>query len=385
MLAAVGVVAALLVVGIVPRVSHRHEVAADERRMDASNISVIVTHPTRGEASGASLPSSVQPLQETIVYAQTNGYVNKYKVDIGDTVTAGQVMATINTPEVDQQLNAALAALSQTKAMVAQAKAQQVFARTTKQRYGVLAPAGVVSKQELEDKNASFDVQTANVTAAEAAVQSAQATVRRYEEAKRFATVTAPFDGVVTSRTIENGQLVTTGLSTGQAMFKVAKVDVMRLFVNVPQLYAPGVKVGQVAKVSIREYPDRVFIGKVERTARELDSTTRTLRTEVHIDNKDGALISGMYAQVALETDRVQQPLLVPATALNVTAKGTRVATVANHQIHWKHVEVENDLGDRIAIASGLEPSDEVVVLPGEQIHEGLKVETRAPAPPTKK
>jgi membrane fusion protein, multidrug efflux system len=159
----------------------------------------------------------------------------------------------------------------------------------------------------------------------------------------------------------------------------------MRLFISVPQLYAPSVKVGQEAKITLREYPQRVFIGHVARSARELDSGTRTLLTEVDIANPDGALISGMYGQVQLDLDRVVEPLLLPATALVVTAQGTRVALVENGKIRWKDLIVENDLGDKISVTSGLTDTDQVVTIPGERLVDGLEVQAvEAPKPDAK-
>jgi RND family efflux transporter MFP subunit len=373
----------LVGVGLVPRYTHKKELAADVERAQVSTSRVLVVKPTRGQVGQVTLPSSVEPVRETVVYARTNGYVHKWNVDIGDSVKAGQVMATIDTPEVDQELRATEASYNQSKALVGQAKAQEAVAKTTKARYDTLQPAGVVTKQDAEDRNATFEVQTANVIAAQAAVASAEANMHRLRELKSFATVVAPFDGVVTARTTENGQLVSAGSTVGQQLFKVAKIDTMRLFVSVPQLYAPSIKVGQNAKIIIREYPQRSFVGHVARTARELDSATRTLLTEVDIANVDGALISGMYAQVELSLDRAVEPLLLPATALVVTAQGTRVAVVESGKIRWQVVTVENDLGDRISVRDGLSPNDVVVSIPGERLVDGLEVQTvEAPIPP---
>jgi len=193
--------------------------------------------------------------------------------------------------------------------------------------------------------------------------------------------VTSPFDGVITSRTTEMGQLVTAGMGQGQALFKVAKTDVMRVFVNVPQLFAPSVHVGDEATISVREFPGRAFKGTITRTSNELDTVTRTLLTEVRSPNTDNALIAGMYAQVTLPIKRVDGPLLVPSTALVVDAEGTRLALVEGGAVRWRKVEVDSDLGDKIAVAVGLTESDSVVTVPSDRLTEGMKVSAETPKP----
>jgi RND family efflux transporter MFP subunit len=194
---------------------------------------------------------------------------------------------------------------------------------------------------------------------------------------RSFATIVAPFDGVVTMRAAEVGQLVVTGTGNGAALFKVAEVDIVRVFVSVPQLYAGGIKPGMETKVTVREAPNRLFIGKVARTANELDTATRSLLTEVDIPNPDGALISGMYAQVSFNVQPQDAPLVVPATSVLFDALGTRVATVRGGAIHWSKVEIATDLGDRLAIGSGLSDGETVAVNPSEHLIEGMHVETQ--------
>jgi RND family efflux transporter MFP subunit len=378
--AAVGVAAALLlaglvVTGIVPRLSERAAAREEQARKNGDLPRVIVVAPTRMAAgSGVTLPGSVQPVQETVVYSRTNGYVRRYTADLGDKVKAGQVLAEIETPEVDQELRQAQAAATQARALVQQSKAQLALARAENSRYQTLVPSGVVSQQESEQRQAMFEAQGANLQASEASLGSAEANVRRLQELKSFATVTSPFDGIVTSRTTELGQLVASGLGQNQALFKVAKTDVMRVFVNVPQLFAPSVRVGAEATVTVREFPGRPFQGAVTRTANELDPVTRTLLTEVRCANPDGALIAGMYAQVELPIRRNDAPLVVPSTALVVDAEGTRMAVVDGGAIRWRRVQVDSDMGDKIAIATGLKETDAVVVTPSDRLREGLAV-----------
>jgi RND family efflux transporter MFP subunit len=388
-LVVVGVFAVLLLgglaaAGIVPRLAGRAAAREEQVRSESELPRVIVAKPVRAATgNGVTLPGSIQPVQETIVYARTNGYVRKYRVDLGDKVTAGQVLAEIDTPEVDQELRQAQAAATQARALVGQAKTQLDLARTENSRYTNLRPTGVVSQQETDEHQARFDAQGANLQAAEAALGSAEANVQRLRELKSFATVAAPFDGVVTSRTIEVGQLVTAGTGQGQALFKVAKTDVMRIFVNVPQLFAPSIRVGDAATVTVREFPGRPFKGTLARTANELDSATRTLLTEVRTTNADGALIAGMYAQVTLPLARADAPWLLPSTALVVGAEGTRVATVVDGAVRWRKVQVDSDMGDKVAIATGVSEGDSVVTSPSDRLTEGLKVRAEAAAKPS--
>ena len=258
--------------------------------------------------------------------------------------------------------------------MVAQARTQSELARVETKRYTTLAPSGVVSQQEVEEHQATLDTQRANVMAAEASLASAEANVHRLEQLKGFATVTAPFDGVITSRTTETGQLVTAGQGAGQALFKVAEVDGMRVYVNVPQTYATSIHVGDSAKVRVRDVARPEVVGTITRTSNELDSVTRTLLTEVRVPNADRALISGMYAQVVVRTKRVGTALLIPSSALVIDAQGTRVAIVAGDRVHWQLVQVDSDTGDKIAIVGGLRETDAVVERASSALREGMTV-----------
>jgi RND family efflux transporter MFP subunit len=374
LLAAAFVFALLFALGIVPRWLHRSAMADDERKAAEEVARVRVARATKAEVSaGLALPGSVDPLQETSVYARANGYVRKWLVDIGAKVKKDQVLAELDLPDIDEELRQAQAAAAQAKAGIAQAKSQVELARATDQRYQALRPSGVVSQQEVDQTHASNDAQQANLAAAEAAYGSAQANVRRAMDLKAFGTIVAPFDGVVTMRSAEIGQLVTAGMA-GQPLFKVADVAVVRVFVRVPQLYAAGIHIGMDAPATVREMPGRVFHGTVARTANELDPSTRTLRTEVDLPNADYALFAGMYAQVRFDVKRQDQPIFVPSTAVLFDSSGTRAAVVRGDAIHWTKVEIDADLGDRLAIATGLAEGDLVIVTPSEKLVEGLRV-----------
>jgi RND family efflux transporter MFP subunit len=375
----------LLAVGIVPRVLHRS--AMDEEAREEGNVPARVTVSQAKRANDVStltLPGSVQPLQETSMYARANGYVRRWLVDIGAHVKQGQTLVELEVPDIDEELRQNQATANQAKAGIAQAKTQLELARANSSRYGALGPTGVVSQQEVDQYKAAYDAQQSNVVAAEAAHTSALAGVHRLQDLKSFGVITAPFDGVVTLRAAEVGQLVTSGTNAGQPLFKVAQVDVVRIFVNVPQIYAPSIQVGMDAPTAIRELPGRTFAGKVARTSNELDVATRTLLTEVDIPNTDNALIAGMYAQVSFHVVGQKSLLFVPATAVLIDARGTRAAIVQNGTIAWKEVGIDGDMGDRLAISSGLAEGDVVVNAPSDRLFEGMHVraeESQTPGP----
>jgi RND family efflux transporter MFP subunit len=366
---------------MVPRLRAATEARDDHERAAREAAHVMVEHPTRPAAGGkVVLPGTVQALQDAVVYARTSGYVKTFTVDIGDHVKAGQVLATLDTPEVDQELRAAQAATVQARANIEQAKTQRELASTESTRYQTLAGSGVVSQQDMEEHRASFDARTANLQATEAARGSALANLQRLRELKGFATVVAPFDGVITSRSVELGQLVASG--TGQALFRVANTSVVRVFVNVPQSYASAVRVGSDATVMLRELPSRPFVGQVSRSSGALDQATRTLLTEIRIPNPDGALLPGMYAQLTLAVSRTDAPLMIRPSSMVADASGTRVAVVEHGAIHWRPVRIDSDLGDQVSVLSGLQGTDEIVVAPSDRLTEGLLVTAEVAKPP---
>ncbi len=346
--------------------------AADARQSEDKRLRVQVVKPAVKSSDRAMrLPGSVQPLQETTVYPRANGYVRDWKVDIGDRVEAGAILADIDTPELDQQLGQARAQLNQAKAQVAQALANREFASTSLRRYQLLAPSGVASQQELEQHQAEAKVAEANVTVANANVAAQEANVARLQELKSFARVKAPFAGTVNQRMIDKGALV----APTTPLFKISSADPVRVLVQVPQNAAPAVKTDVPAEVTVREYGDRVFKGTVARASGALDPATRTMTTEVRVPNPDGALLSGMYAQVALTLPTPHQILEVPATAVMNDAKGLRVATVKDGKVHLVPIVVERDTGTTMELASGLEEGAEVVKLASAELVEGREVE----------
>jgi membrane fusion protein (multidrug efflux system) len=378
-LAAGLVVATLLVVGTVPRVLHAAALE-NEAIVAASVVPRVQVARVQRASAGAPvvLPGTVQPLQETAMYARANGYVRKWYVDIGAPVKKGQVLADLDLPDVDEELRQARAAERQAEAAVAQAKSQLGFARATNDRFTALVSTGVVSQQLTDQYSSEYEVQRANLEAANAAVGSAMANVHRVEDLRAYGTVAAPFDGVVTMRAAEIGQLVVSG-AQGAALYKVAEDNVVRVFVNVPQLFAAGIVPGMDAPANIREAAGRVFHGKVSRTSRELDTATRALLVEVDIPNPDGALVSGMYAKVSFDVKRQDAPLFVPATAALIDSSGTRVVVVRDGEVRWQKVEIAGDLGDRLAIATGVDEGDAVILSPSARLTEGQRVQAGDP------
>jgi membrane fusion protein (multidrug efflux system) len=373
--AGVAVLGAAFAAGYMPRRAESAALVQAAAGEEATPLRVDVVRPTDGSSDRALLlPGSVQPLEETTIYARASGYVRKWSVDIGDKVTAGQLLAELDTPELDQGLEQARAQLTQAQAALVQARANLELSKTNLQRYKQLAPAGVVSAAELDQRQAAAQVDEANVNVAQANIAAQQANIRRLTQLRSFARVTAPFAGTVTLRGIETGSLVTAG--NGQLLYKVAAMDPARVFVQVPQDVAPGVRAGVAATVTVREYPGRSFVGTVARAAGELDSATRTMNTEVRVPNGDGALIAGMYAQVSLTLPSPHRVFEVPATALMTDAHGARVAVVdADSLVHFVPVVVERDTGPTIEIASGLTGTERVARMAGAQLVDGKRVD----------
>jgi len=372
---AVVLLGAVFVAAYIPR--HRERTALEDaaQAVDHSVVRVAVISPKAGSSDHAvRLPGSVQPLQETVVYARASGFVRRWLVDLGDHVTAGQLLAEIETPELDQELDQAKAQLGQAQPALLRAKANRELSAVDLKRYEELAPAGVVSRAELDQHRAQAKADDANVTVAEAAITAQEANIRRLIQLKAFSKVAAPFTGTITQRWVEVGALVTAG--NGQPLYRVAATDPARVFVQVPQDVAPGVRPGVAAKVAVREYGDRAFEGTVARSAGELDATTRTMTTEVRVPNPDGALIPGMYAEVALTLPSPHRVFEVPGTALMTDSTGTHVAVVGSDaKIHLVPVVVERDTGTNIEVSSGLSGSEAVAKLGSAEYVEGRAAE----------
>jgi membrane fusion protein, multidrug efflux system len=372
-LAIAATLAALFLMRWVPRRNAARALAASTEVEARRTTRVQVATPKLKTSDRTlSLPGSVQALEETVVYSRANGYVRSWSVDLGDRVVAGALLADVDTPEIDQQLDQARALLRQAEAQLLQAKANREYSLITLARYKLLTPQGVASQQDLDQKQAQAAVDDANVTAAEAMVKSQNANVHRFVDLKSFARVTSPFAGAVTARMVERGALV----SPSTPLFKVSANDPVRVYVQAPQDVAPTVRAGMPADVTVREYSGRVFKGTVSRAAGALDPGSRTMNTEVRVPNPKGELLTGMYAQVALTLPSPHRTFELPPTALVSDAQGVRVATVdANNQIHMVSIVIERDTGATIEVSTGLAGDERIVKIASAELVEGKPVE----------
>lgn len=363
------------VVGFVPRLRQRAalENAAKQAEAALHRVQIITAKPVPNERALA-LPGTVRPLEETILYSRANGFVRDWKVDIGDKVAQGQVLAEIETPELDQELRQGQAQLAQAQAGIVQAKATKEFSESNLDRYQKLASSGVATQQDLEQRSAQAQVDRASLDVAKAAVGTQRANVSRLAQLKAFSAVVAPFSGVITARMVDRGALIVTG--TTSPLFRIAAVDPVRVFIDVPEDVAPTVHAGTPAIVTVREYPGREFHGQVARTAGALDPTARTLSTEVRVPNADGALLAGMYAEARLTLATPHQILELPAGAVLTDSKGTRVLTVApDSTVHSVPIVIERDLGATVYVAKGISQTDRIVKLASVELADGSRVE----------
>ncbi len=334
------------------------------------------------------LPGNIQAITEAAVLARAEGYLVKRYVDIGDRVKSGQLLAELDTPELDQQVVQAQAALQQTNAALAQAraaleqsKANAQLAEVTAKRNTTLVSRGVLSKQEGDQSDSTLLAQNANVRASEANINAAlqnvsanEANLRRLTELQAYKKVRAPFGGVITLRNIDTGSLISSGSTL---LFRIAQTNVLRIFVNVPQTEFSSFKVGMPAEITVTELPGKVFIGKVARLSGALDTNTRTLLTEVEVPNAQGTLLPGMYAQVHFSITRAQPPVLVPGDTIITRANGPMVAVVdSDNTVRFRLIRLGRDFGTKVEILGGLEAGEHVIVNPTDDVREGAKVKT---------
>jgi RND family efflux transporter MFP subunit len=363
LLGTVGVLTVLFLWGMVPR-WRANASLLDATRDQRPTVSVVSSQRPEG-AANLVLPGSTQAIQEAAIYARTNGYVRKWYTDIGAKVEAGDLLAEIETPEIDQELN-------QARATAQQAVANAELARATLTRWQELVAKKVVSSQEFDEKKSALDARQADLTAA-------QANVARLEKLQGFQKVIAPFPGIVTTRNIDNGALVSAG-NGGQTspLFHVAQTDTLRIYVTVPQTNARSVAAEQSAAVSFREIPEKTFDAKVVRTAGALDPASRTLLTELQVANADGQLFPGMYAEVKFAFPQDSRTLLVPGNAVTVQSEGPKVLIVdAKQSIRARSVKLGRDLGDKVEILSGLNPAELLVANPSGSLREGEEVKAQ--------
>jgi RND family efflux transporter MFP subunit len=394
LLLAVLILIAAFAFGLVPRLSRQKALLAASNE-ERDRIPIVDTVVVRSSAKTAELvlPGNIDAMFEAPIYARADGYLKKLYVDIGDRVHAGQVLGDIETPEVDQQLrqarstvNQTKAALKQAEAAVAQARANLALAKVTLDRWKQLVAAGVAARQDGDEKQAAYDARQAdleaadaNVVAAQSNISSNEANVQRLVEMKAFDSVTAPFDGIITVRNTTSGTLISAGTnSPNHELLREAQIDVLRIFISVPQSSAAAIHLNMVADVSVQELPARVFHGIVARTSNSLDEASRTLRTEVHVQNPNHVLLPGMYGQVKFQTARTNAPPLIPGDTLMIRSGGTQVAVMGtDHIVHFRKIVVGRDYGPEVEVTSGLSEGDTVIVNPGDEIREGIVVQPR--------
>lgn len=329
---------------------------------DAQAIpSVAVALPAAKPLDAAlELPGRLEAYSRAPIYARVSGYLKSWNVDIGTPVKAGQLLAEIEAPDLDQQLMQARADLANSQA------AAKLSAATLARRKTLLA-SNFVSQQEIDERSA-------DLASKEAQVKAQQANVARLEALAGYKNVTAPFDGVVTERNTDVGALINGGTGAGAAMFVVSNVKKLRLYVNVPQSYMPSIRIGAKASVTVPEYPGRTFPATIEASSQSVDVASGTTRVQLAIENTDNALRPGAYATVRLALIRDVQPLSIPASALIFNNAGLRVATVSADKVQFKTVTIARDLGREIEIATGLAPDDRVIITPLDGIAEGDQV-----------
>ncbi len=337
-------------------------------------VDIVIAKPASATHSLA-LPGETRAWYESTIYARVSGYVNTWLVDIGDRVKKGQVLARIDTPELDDQLAAARAQLTQSEAEVKVREADANFAKSTYERWRE-SPKGVVSEQEREEKKAGYESGIARLNAAQAKVKLDQANVDRLMEWTRFKEVVAPYDGVITSRRVDIGDLVTAGSTANTTpLFSIAQSQEIRVFVDVPQSASLALTPGTAARITANEFTNRVFTGEVARTTEAIDPHARTLRVEVDLPNKDLTLRPGMYVEVNFVFDGKEPMVQVPASAMLFRAGGPQVAVIdSENKVRFRDVTIGRDNGDTVDLASGIKPGDKIALNISSEIAEGQTV-----------
>jgi RND family efflux transporter MFP subunit len=362
----------LVVLGAFTLFQRRAQYRALAENTEALAIpTVAVTHPTAEVAQeDLVLPGTLQAYVESPIYARTNGYLQKWYHDIGTRVPKGELLADIDTPEVDQQL-------SQARADLKTSQANANLSKITEARFLELIKTDGVSKQEVDNAVGDYEAKAA-------IVNSSEANLRRLEELESFKHVYAPFSGVITKRNIDTGTLINAGNGGAQQeLFTLAQTDPIRVYVSVPEMYSPSVRSGLGGFLELTQYPGLNFQGKVVRTAEAIDPNTRTLLTEVDVPNKNAQLFPGGYAQVHLQVKVAASRVQVPVNALLFRAEGLRAVVVdANHKAHLRQLTIGRDYGTTLEVLQGLEPADWIVLNPADSLDDGQEVRVKQVANP---
>ena len=353
-----------LLIGFVPRWIHRRQLLAETRADSTPTVDVV--SPTAAKPDfGTPLPAEVQAFVQASIHARASGYLKNWFVDIGEHVTNGQVLAEIDTPELDQQL-------AQAKAELDQANASLELAKTTADRWTELLKTASVSEQETAEKTADYTLKQANVEAAHANVQ-------RLEDLKNFDRVTAPFDGTVTLRNTDIGQLISA--NSGPELFRLAQTNPLRVYVRVPQPLVHTIAPGQKAELTFQELQGRTFEATVTRTAGAVDPSSRTLQVELQVANPRGEILAGSYAQVRFTEATDPHVLTLSDSALVFRAQGMQVAVVgSDNKVQMRSIKLGRDFGNVVEVLSGLQPGDRAIVNPPDSIADGMTVQISQPA-----
>ena len=365
---------ALLLAGIIVYGIHARS-AADQNLVVENKAEAVpdvkVVHPVSGAASGSlALPGNTEPYVDTPIYSRTNGYLQKWFFDIGAHIRKGQLLATIETPELDQQLQVAEADLKASQANLD-------LANITSARYQNLLKSNSVSKQET-------DQAMGDAASKQAAVEASMAGVRRLQQLQSFERVYAPFDGVITARNTDIGDLITGGNggnTAARALFRLAAINQLRVFVAVPEIYSGTVRDGAPATLTLDEYPGQTFTGRIARNSNVIDQASRTLNVEVDVPNPTGKLLPGAYATVHFNIPTAASNLTIPSNALIFRAQGMQVGVVRNNRVQLVPVKIAQDHGATVEVASGLSPTDNIILDPSDSLASGQQVTIKAPNP----
>ena len=375
----VAMFAGLFMLGYIPYRQRMERLAAEAKEARDTVATVEVMNPEpQPKITQFMLPGDVRAYQETAMYPRALGYLKAQYADIGDVVKAGQLLAEIDSPDLDAQIGRAQAALSTAKADLAKAESDRALAQSTLDRYEQFAKEGGVTKQQLEERQSAMRQTTAAVAAAEAAIVSGQSEVTRITKLQQFEKIIAPFAGKITARGYDIGALLSQDTSSkGPPMFSLAEIDTLRVYVDVPQAYVTMLHEGQDATLEVRNYPDRRFTGKVTRSTGEVNAMSRTVRFEIDYDNADGLLLPGMYAQVRFQIDQPKPSVTVASSALVFTPTGISVGVVRDNKAHFQPVSIGRDFGATVEIIDGVTADDLVVTNPGERLTEGAPVRAK--------
>jgi RND family efflux transporter MFP subunit len=361
------VVGAMLVGGVIIFVVRGFQASAlaASTELHAKQYVTTINPKPGGSGLPLTLPGTLQGINEATLYARSNGYILRWTKDIGSSVKKGELLAEITAPEIDQELSQAVAAQQQSAS-------SEALAKSTAERWKSLREKDAVTQQDLDERQSAYLQAQANLA-------SAQANSARLRNLQGFNKVVAPFDGVVTSRNIDVGDLVDAGNGgVGKALFTIAQIDPLRLYVFVPQVYAGQVKVGDVVTVNLAEHQGEEFKGTIARTARAIDTGTRTMQVEIRVPNPKEALIAGAYVQVNLPIKQDGTALLVPTNVLLFRPDGPRVATVDTHgRVRLSTVKLGTDFGSTVAVMSGLQADDRVILNPADSLADGDVVTVR--------